>query len=218
MPEAVNPRSGRARAYDSSRRQEQARQTRRAVLDAAHRLFVEQGYAKTTMAAVAGEVGVSVETVYKAFGNKPGLVKAVFDVAVVGDDEPVPLMQRELVQRIETEPDACEKLRIYGAHLVTTGARTAAILLVVRSAAATDDGAAELWEQLQAERLTGMSAFAKHLDEGGHLRTGVSAAEARDVVWTHNSVEMWDLLVIQRGWSAERFGAWIGQQLIAALL
>jgi AcrR family transcriptional regulator len=218
MSPDVNPRSGRTRAYDSTRRQEQARQTRRAVLEAAHRLFVEQGYAKTTMAEVAGEVGVSVETVYKAFGNKPGLVKAVFDVAVVGDDEPIPMVQRELVQRIEAEPDAREKLRIYGEHLVTTGARTAAILLVVRAAAATDDGAAELWEQLQAERLTGMTAFAKHLDEGGHLRKDVSAAEARDVVWTHNSVEMWDLLVIQRGWSAKRFGTWVGRQLIAALL
>jgi AcrR family transcriptional regulator len=223
MSAEVTPRrrSGTSRAsrtYDSSRRQEQARETRRAVLDAAHRLFIEQGYAKTTMAAVAAEVGVSVETVYKAFGNKPGLVKAVFDVAVVGDDEPVPMMEREFVQRNIAEPDPRKKLLGYGEHLVTTGARTAAILLVVRQAAATDPGAAELWEQLQHERLTGMAAFASHLDEGGHLRKGISAEEARDVIWTHNSVEMWDLLVIQRGWSPERFGAWVGQQLVAALV
>src|SRR6478672_10547771 len=91
------------RAYDSSRRQEQARRTRAAVLDAARRQFLDAGYAATTMAGVAAGAGVSVETVYKAFANKPGLVKAVFDVAVVGDDEPVPLMQREFVRRNQAE-------------------------------------------------------------------------------------------------------------------
>jgi AcrR family transcriptional regulator len=214
MAADVNPR----RTYDSPRRQEQARLTRRAVLDAARELFLEQGYAKTTVAAVAGQAAVSVETVYKAFGNKAGLVKAVFDVAVVGDDDPVPMLQREFVRQNAAEPDPRRKLAGYGEHLVAVGARTAAILLVVRDAAATDAGAAGVWEQLQAERLAGMTAFAQHLAEGGHLRSGVSADEARDVLWTYNSVELWHLLVEQRGWVPERFGTWVGHQLIAALL
>ena len=75
-----------------------------------------------------------------------------------------------------------------------------------------------MWDQVQSERLTGMTAFAAHLDEGGHLRADVSRDEARDVLWTHNSVELWDLLVRQRGWTDDRFGGWIGQQLVAALL
>jgi AcrR family transcriptional regulator len=214
MAADVNPR----RTYDSPRRQEQARLTRRTVLDAARQLFLDQGYAKTTVSAVARRAEVSVETVYKAFGNKPGLVKAVFDVAVVGDDEPVPMVQRELVQRIEAEPDPRRKLALYGEHLVGVGTRTAAILLLVREAAATDAGAGAVWEQLQAERLTGMTAFAAHLAGGGHLRSGVSADEARDVLWTYNSVELWNLLVDQRGWSPDRFGTWVGHQLVAALL
>jgi AcrR family transcriptional regulator len=214
MPRGVKPQ----RPYDSSRRQEQARLNRLAVLDAARRLFLEHGYAATTMSAVAADAGVSVETVYKAFSNKPGLVKAVFDVAIVGDDEPIPMMQREFVQRNQAEPDPRKKLIGYGAHLAEVAPRACPIQLVVRAAAASDAGAADVWEQLQTERLMGMTVFAEHLDEGGHLRKGVSRDEARDVLWAHNSVELWDLLVNQRGWTNARFGTWVGKQLIAALL
>jgi hypothetical protein len=92
------------------------------------------------------------------------------------------------------------------------------ILLVVRDAAANDVGAADLWADLQAERLAGMTAFAEELHAAGHLRAGVSRHEARDVLWVHNSLELWDLLVVQRGWTPKRLGAWIGDQLAAALL
>jgi AcrR family transcriptional regulator len=208
----------RERAYDSSRRQALARQTRLAVLGAARRLFLEKGYGATTVAAVAAGAGVSVETVYKAFRNKAGLVKAVFDVAVVGDDEPVPMLQREFVRRNMAEPDPRRKLEGYGEHVARVGSRTGPLLLVVRAAATTDAGAADVWAQLQQERLTGMAAFAQHLDAGGHLRAGVAAEEARDVLWVHNSVEVWDLLVNQRNWPEERFGRWVSDQLVAALL
>src|SRR4051794_33519045 len=96
--------SRQPRSYDASRRQEQARENRRAVLDAAHRRFVAEGYAATTVAAVAVDAGVSVETIYKSVGKKPELAKAVFDVAVVGDDEAIPMMQREFVARNIAEP------------------------------------------------------------------------------------------------------------------
>ena len=214
MSDGVNAR----RTYNSERRQEQARQTRRAVLTAAQRLFAADGYAATTISAVAAEAGVSVETVYKAFGNKPALVKAAFDVAVVGDDEPVPMLQREFVRRGMAEPDPRKKLAAYGDHVAEVGARTGAILLAVRAAAATDPGAADVWQELQTERLTGMTAFARHLHDGGFLRDDVSVNEARDVLWTHNSVELWDLLVNQRSWAKRRFGRWVAQQLTAALL
>ena len=214
MPRAVKP----PRRYDASRRQEQARANRQAVLDAARELFLAHGYAGTTIAGVAGEAGVSVETVYKAFGNKPGLVKAVFDVSIVGDDEPVPMLEREFVQRNMAEPDPRRKLLDYGGHLADTAPRVGPVQLVVKEAAATDPGAAAVWEQLQQERLTGMTAFATHLHEGGHLREGVTMEEARDVLWAHNSVELWELLVRLRGWSNERYARWVGQQLVAALL
>lgn len=188
------------------------------MLDAARRLFLQQGYAATTVGAVAAEAGVSVETVYKAFANKAGLVKAVFDLAVVGDDEPIAMLQREFVRRNMAEPDPLKKLLAYGDHLAEVAPATGPIQLVVRAAAATDPGAAQVWEQLQAERLTGMSVFARRLNEGGHLRKGVSVNEARDVLWAHNSPEVWDLLVNQRNWTNKRYGRWVGQQLVAALL
>ena len=208
----------RPRRYDSSRRQEQARENRRAVLEAARRMFLERGYAATTVGAIAAEAGVSVETVYKAFGNKPGLVKAVVDVAIVGDDESVPMLQRDRIRRIEAESDPRRKLAMYGEHLAESAPRRVPIELLVRAAAASDPGAAGVWEQLEAERLTGMGFFARHLGEGGHLRPGVSVEDARDVLWTCNSAEVYDLLVLRRGWSPERYGRWIGDALAAALL
>ncbi len=214
MFDAVKPR----RRYDSSRRQEQARENRRAVLEVAHRMFLERGYAATTVGTIAAAAGVSVETVYKAFGNKPGLVKAVVDEAIVGDDEPVPMLQRDRVRRMEAEPDPRRKLAMYGEHLADSAPRRVPVELLVRAAAASDAGAAEVWDQLEAERLTGMTFFARHLDEGGNLRRGVSVEEARDVLSTYNSAEVYELLVIRRGWTPERYGRWVANALAAALL
>jgi AcrR family transcriptional regulator len=208
----------RSRAYDGRRRQEQARATRRAVLDAARGLFLERRFAGTTLPMVADAAGVSTQTVYKVFGNKTGLVKALFDDAIAGDDEPVAVMNRDSILAIRGEPSPERKLRLYGEHMAAVGPRIMPILLVVRDAASGDDSAAELWRVLQDERLTGMGHFARELDQAGHLRMGVSRTEARDVLWTYNSLELWDLLVFQRRWSPRRYGAWIGQQLVASLI
>lgn len=215
MPRVVKAR----RSYNSTGRQQQARQNRRAVLDAARRLFLERGYVATTMAAVAAEAGVSVETVYKTFGTKPAVLKAVLDVAIVGDDEPVPMLQRDRVQRMRDEPDARRKLALYGEHIVESAPRHVPVQLLARAAAgAGDPGAVRMWEEMQAERLTGMTHFARALDEGGDLRPDVSADEARDVLWTLNSPELYEVLVLQRGWPPERYGRWVVNALVAALL
>ena len=210
----VKPR----RRYDASARQDHARQTRWAVLQAAHRLFLDRGYAATTVAAVAAEAGCSVETVYKAFGGKPGLVKAVFDVSIAGDDEPVAIMQREWVRRIREEPDPRRKLTLYGEHLTRTVPRSGPVQLLVRDAAASDPAVAGVWSQMLAERLTGMSALARELEAGGHLRPDISVDDARDILWTYNSPELYELLVVHRGWSPDRYGRWVASALIAALL
>src|SRR5689334_13055483 len=206
------------RAYDASRRQEQARANRAAMLAVGRSLFLEHGYAPTTMKMVAAEAGVSTQSVYQVFGNKPGLVKALVDVAIVGDDQPVPMMEREFVARNRAEPDPRKKLLDFGVHLAEVGPRANPILLVLRDAAAVDPAAVPVWEQLQAERLVGMTHFARHMQSEGHLRRGVSEVEARDVLWTFSSLEPWDLLVRQRHWSNRRYGKWVGAQLVAALL
>lgn len=214
MSQSVKP----SRKYDASRRQEQARSMRRSVLAAATELFVTEGYAATTMSAVAEAAGVSVETIYKTIGKKPALAKACFDVAIAGDDEDLAIMDRESLTRVRNEADPVTKLSLYGAHMALTMPRIAALLLAVRAAASTDVGAGEVWEALNEERLHGMTMFAGELKRMKALRRSVSADEARDILWTHNSVELFDLLVMQRGWTNERYGQWMGQQLIAALL
>jgi AcrR family transcriptional regulator len=214
LPGPVKPR----RRYDSTNRQEQARRTRRAVLDAARQLFLDRGYAATTVAAIAAEAGVSVETVYKAVGSKAALVKAVVDVSIVGDDEPVPLMERERIQRIRAEPDPRVQLRMYGEHLTDSLPRSVPVQLLVREAAASDPGAAGVWSEMSAERLTGMTYFAQELDGHGHLRPDLTVDDARDILWAYNSAELYELLVLRRGWSPDRYGRWVAESLIAALL
>jgi len=214
MSPPVKPR----RRYDSSRRQEQARDNRRAVLQAARQLFLEHGFAATTMPAIASAAGVSVQTVYNAFGNKPRLAKAVFDVAIAGDDEPVPMLQRTSLGRVRDAPDARTKLRLYGEFLAEVAPRHVPVQLVIRDAAASDPEARVVWAELQAERLKGMTMFARALHDDGHLRPGVSANEARDVLWTCNSAELFQLLVLERGWPPKRYGRWVAEVLISALI
>lgn len=214
MERPVNTR----RRYDSSRRREQARRTRAVVIEAAHRLFLDRGFAATTMPEVASAAGVSVQTVYKVFGSKPGLAKAVFDVAIAGDDEPVAMLQRRSLGRVRDERDPRAKLRMYGDFLAEVAPRHVPVQLVIRDAAAADPDARTIWAELQAERLEGMTLFAGALHDEGHLRAGVAADEARDVLWTYNSAELFELLVLERGWSPERYGRWVADALIAALL
>jgi len=206
------------RSYDASRRQEQARRSRWAMLQAAHRLFLERGYSATTMPAVAAAAGVSVQSVYKAFGNKAALLKGVFDVAMAGDDEPVPMLQRAALGRIRDEPDPRHKLRLYGEFVAEVSPRHVPVQLLAKAAAATDPEAASVWQQLQAERLAGLTLFARALHDAGHLRPDVPMEEARDLLWTCNSPETYDLLVLQRGWTPQRYGRWVADTLVAALL
>ena len=214
MSSTVKPR----RRYDSRGRQEQAGRSRWAMLQAARGLFLDHGYAATTMPAVAAAAGVSVQSVYKAFGNKPALLKAVFDVAIAGDDEPVPVLQRAALGRVRDEPDPYRKLSLYGEFVAEVSPRHVPIQLLARAAAAADPEAAGVWDQLQAERLAGMTLFARALHQDGHLRQDVPVEEARDLLWTCNSPELYELLVLQRGWAPQRYGRWLADTLTAALL
>lgn len=204
------------RSYDSSGRRERARTTRRQVLAAASRLFQERGYATTTIADVAASAGVSEIGVRKGFGTKAALLKEVFDVAIAGDDEPVAVRDRPAARDIRNEPDLREKLRLYAAQAAAGGERSAGIQLVIRNGASSDPALRELWDTLLEQRLVGMTMFAAHLAATGGLR--VDADEARDVLWTCISVEVYDLLVNQRGWSLPRYADWLDRTLAASLL
>jgi AcrR family transcriptional regulator len=214
MSDAVKPQRG----YDSSRRREQASRNRQEVIAAARTLFLDKGYAATTVGQIAKAAGVSVETVYKAFATKPGVLKALFDVTVAGDDESVPMAERADIQAVLAEPDPARKIRLYTAHMAATYPRLAPVQLMVRDAAAADPGAADVWGRLRHELLGGMTHFAGDLLATGGLRPGLSADHVRDLLWTLNSVEIFELLVIARTWTPERYARFTADALINALL
>jgi AcrR family transcriptional regulator len=205
------------RRYDSSRRQELARQNRQAIVDAARDLLVANGYAATTIGEIARRAGVSVETVYKAFGNKAGLAKAVFDVTVVGDDEPIPLAERPEIRVVEAEPDARKKIELFFETFPTRRSRTAPIERMIRDAAATDAGAAAVRDELMAEQRRGMAMFATRLVEDGGVRPDLTVEDVADILYAYVSLDFFELL-IGRGWSQQRYGRFVTDALIAALV
>ena len=206
------------RRYDSTRRREQAQRTRRAILEAAGCLFAERGYGSTKLTAVAEAAGVAVDTVYAAYGSKAGLLRALVTTALRGAEDGVPLRQSSAIGAIRAEPDARRKLTLYGELLAEVNPRLAPLARVLREAASTEPEIAQMWADLQDDRLDGMREFAAHLKNAGALRAGVSQAQARDVLWALASPELHDLLVRARGWSAKRYGAWVAEQMMAALV
>lgn len=204
------------RRYDASGRRERARQVRDQIIGIAEDMFLSRGYAATTVAAIAAQARVSVETIYKSFGGKPGLVRAIVDKGLAGAG-PVPAEQRS--DRIrDTEPDPRQILTAWGAFVAEIAPRTAPILALARDAAASDPELAVLLHELSAARLERMTVNARALSEAGHLQPGSTIAQAADILWTYSSPELYELLVLRRGWSAEHYGHFVAQAMIAALL
>ena len=201
----VKPR----RRYDATQRRAQSRAARRVVLTTAGQLFAERGYQRTSMKDIAAGAGVSVETVYGYFGTKAGLLKELLDVTVAGDDASVSVPDRAPIQAVRAAPDGRAKLAHYAAFLATIQARLVPLFLVIRGAAGADQDAADLWAGLGAQRLAGMTMLAQHLAESGVLAPGRSVEEVRDELWALGAVEVYELLVGQRGWSPERYRDWL---------
>ena len=214
MTDDVKP----TRAYNATGRRDRAEATRAAVLDIARDLFIERGYAKVSIPAVAKAAGVSPETIYKTIGAKPALLKAVSDVTLGGDDEPIALEAREHIQRAIAEPGPVGKLQHYANLIAALQPRYAPISQLARQAAQTDPDAAEIWAAMNAERLTGASRMVQHFHENGLLRNDITVEQGADLVWTYNSVELYELLVLARGWTIDAYRDFIHQALVAALL
>ena len=205
------------RSYDASRRREKARATRRSVILAARDEFEAGGYQTTTIAAVARRAGVSAETVYKSFGNKPTLAKAVFDFVIAGDDEPVPVAARADAAATQAEPDVRRKIATYSHDMAARQARSGRVQIAIRDGRTGDPEIGRIWQTLLDERLTGMTMLGRHLLGTGQLRPGVELDEVRDVLWTYIAVELYELLVLERGWSVQRYADWIALAITAAL-
>jgi AcrR family transcriptional regulator len=206
------------RRYDASGRREQARTRRRAVVVAAKALFERDGFRPTTIAAIAERAGVSAESIYKGFGTKAALAKAVFDFVIAGDDAPVPVSQRSEADAIRAEPDVRRKVMLYSRGLATRQQRSAKVQILIRDGRHTDETLAAVWQQLLTERLNGMTLLGRHVVETGQLDDGIELSEVRDVLWTFTAVELYELLVLERGWPLDRYAQWIGHAIVAALV
>ena len=208
------------RTYTSSIRAEQSAHTRAVVLAAARALFLEEGgYARTSLSAIAAAAGVSVQTIYNTFGSKAALLKAVYDTTLAGDDEPVPMGQRPEFLAMEREQDPAALLGHYARIGAMLMKRLGPFYARIREGAgAGDPDLTALLETTAKERLVGATEVVESLRKLGPLRPGLTAARARDIVWTHTSYEMWDLLVRQRGWSARAYADYLGSSMSRALL
>jgi AcrR family transcriptional regulator len=209
--ESVNPRR-----YDASRRRAQALRTRQAIIDTARRRFLDDGYTATTIASIADEADASADTIYKSFGGKPGLLRAMCEDALQGGGS-VPAEQRsDAMQAAATDPATL--LRGLGTLTAEIAPRIAPLLLLLTSAAASDPALADLQAQLDAARLARMTQVAQSLADKTRLRAGRTVAETADIMWTYSSPELFRLLVLNRGWTPERYGEFVGESLVDALL
>lgn len=207
-----------ARRYESPRRREQAAATRAAILGAAQRLFERQGYAATTMAQIATEAGVALKTVYVVFDGKSNLLRELWHLLLRGDGETVPMPERAWYREMLAEPDPRRRLRLLAATSRTVKERAAGLLEVIRGAATADADIAALWARIGTEFHGIHRPLVQGLAAEGVLRAGLDPEAACDVLWTLNHPSVWQLLVVERGWSAERYEQWLGDAACSEML
>jgi AcrR family transcriptional regulator len=163
---------------------------------------------------------VAVETIYRSFDGKAGLIEAVVDAAVAGGAERAEraVEDRPAIRNVIEEANPRRKLELYAATQPGIHERSAQLLRALRTAAATEPSLTEVLERLESQRLQGLGRFAEHLRDCGALRDDISVEEARDLIWTINSQVLFDLLVRERGWTVDRYQSWIAVMMISSLL
>jgi AcrR family transcriptional regulator len=206
------------RAYNSPRRQQQAAATRRTILEAAERLFLQDGYPATTMEAIAAEAGVSLKTAYLPFSTKSGLLRALWDLRLKSDDADAPVVQHEWFREVLEEPDPVRKLQLNARNSAAAKTRIGGLFRVIRGAAEIDADCGALWRLIQSDFYANQQMIVESIHRGGGLRRGLSVATGTDILWTLNHPDTWMLLAGQRGWSPHAYETWLAQASCAQLL
>ena len=204
------------RSYDATLRREQARQSHDRIIEMAQRRFLRHGYGPTTISAIANDADVSVDTIYKSFGGKPGLIRAMSARALQGTGR-VPAEQRsdELQAR---ERDPRKLISSWGVFVTEIAPLAAPIMLLLRDAAGSHPELRPLLEEVYADRLSRMTDNARRFAAAGHLRPGLTVTDAANVMWTYTSPELYELLVLRRGMPLKTFGRFVADAMIAALV
>jgi AcrR family transcriptional regulator len=213
MPEPV-----KRSAYDNAARQAQSRQTRQRILSAARALILERGYRATTIAEIAREAGVHIDSVYELVGRKPVLLRELIEQSISGTDNAVVAEDREYVRAMQAEPDPAQKLRLYAHAIREVLARMAPLFVALRDAASTEPDAREVWRQISDRRAANMRKLADDLRQAGGLRPGLSVADAADIIWATNSPELYVLLTAERKWTADHYETWLAETWCRLLL
>lgn len=202
------------RRYNSARRLAQAGQTRLHILQTARGLFIQHGYTGATIEAVAQAAGVAPETIYAVFGSKRALLAALFKLAVGGDEQPIPLLQRPGPQAVLREPDPAVRLHLFAADIVLILERVAPLFAVARAAASSEPEIDALLRGILSDRLFTLTEFARSLP----LHPGMALASAGETVWALSSPELFSLFTADRAWTREQYAAWLGDSLVRLLL
>lgn len=206
------------RRYDMANRSRQAAETQRRIVDAAPRLFLRDGYAATSMNAIAVEAGVAVQTVYASMRTKPDILRAVIQLTVRGEEDQVPLAESSRWQAMEQASDPRAKLAMFARIHREICDREAAIFAVLETAAAVEPELGPLLREKEQFRYEDQARVARSLSGRGQLRGGLLVGKASDIVWALASERTYLALVEERGWGAEEYEAWLTDQLAAALL
>ncbi len=206
------------RSYDNTTRRARSEETRQRIVDAARDLMLERGYRATTVAAIAHDAGVHVDTVYQLVGRKPVVLRELIEQAISGTTGVVEAEQRDYVMAIRAEPDPARKLAIYAAAVREIQARVAPLFLALRDASSTEPEAAEVWREISARRAANMRRLVEDVRDGGGLRRGLSVDDAADTVWATNSAELYVMLTEERGWTPDHFERWLADTWIRLLL
>ena len=206
------------RSYDASLRQDQSARTRQRIMDATRVLIVERGYRATTVAAVARAANVHVDTVYQLVGRKPQLITELIEQALSGTDHAVAGEHRDHVTAMRAALHAADKLRIYASAMSETHQRLAPLFLALRDASTADESALMIWRQISDRRAMNMRRLVVYLAETGELRPGLTIDNAADTIWATNSPELYVLLTVERGWTAEQYEQWLTESWILLFL
>ena len=207
------------RTYDSAGRQTRAQQTRRHILEAAHRVFAERGYAGATMQLIAGEAAVSLQTIYAIFKNKPRVLVALFNVSSSsGTEENIPVLQRAGPKAVARERDPRHQISMLAQVVADNLTGAAPVAEILEDAARTEPEIQTILTRLNTQRLEHMSTVVRQIGANGPLRSYTDEASARDIVWALTSPELFLLLTRDSGWSKEKYRSWLEEALSHALL
>jgi AcrR family transcriptional regulator len=211
-------RDVKSRRYDGAARQARTRRTRAAVVEAARSLFLERGYAATTIEAIGDRSDTPQPTVYRLFSSKLGILKSVLDVSIGGDDRAVAMLDRPEVRALLADADPKNQLAGFCVLVREVMARAGPVHGILADAARSDQDAASLLGEIARQRHEGQRRIARSLARSGALRPGLRERDAADIIHALSSPEVYGLLVFDRGWTGERYEKWLRSILIDQLL